>query len=368
MTNPRLHLSITSELDRFSLDIEADFNKLTTGIFGVSGAGKTSIFKCLAGLHKGATGVIRFNNQDWLNSEKGVFVPAEHRRIGYVPQNGLLFPNKNVKENLCIASHRKRSDHSALSLQVVCQLLELNDLLERSTLSLSGGERQRVALGRALFSDPDLLLLDEPLSALDLQLKRQVLPFLQRIREELSIPMVMISHYPAEIQALCDDVLVIEQGKNVAFGAANDIFFRQQVLDLTHGEHYENIIPSIVSDTPSDSDQSTSLLHILSENSQYSLITSKTEVPPHGKLMVGIPADEIIIATQHPEGISAQNIIPVTIDKIEQASGQFMVCASLNNGVMLNAQISRESLMSLGLVTGKDVFFVIKSGACILYS
>lgn len=368
MSEPRLHLSIVSELDQFNLEIEADFNQLTTGIFGVSGAGKTSIFKCLAGLHKGAKGVISFNGQDWLNSDNGVFVAAEHRRIGYVPQNGLLFPNKNVRENLCIASHRKRNDHSALSLGVVCELLELNQLLGRSTLSLSGGERQRVALGRAIFSDPDLLLLDEPLSALDLQLKRQVLPFLQRIREELRIPMVMISHYPAEIQALCDEVLVIQQGKKVAFGAANDIFFRQQVLDLTHGEHYENIVPSIVSDVAHDDDQSTSVLHILSEDSQYSLITSKTDALPHSKLMVGIPADDIIIATQRPEGISAQNIIPVTIDKIEQVNGQFMVCTSLDNGVPLNAQISRESLRTLDLHAGKGVFLVIKSGACILYS
>ena len=184
-----------------------------TGVFGVSGAGKTTILKCIAGLRKDVTGHIHFNGETWLDSSARVFTQPEQRRIGYVPQNGLLFPNKNVRQNLMVAGHRRQSDKTSTSLKSVCDLLQLGALLDRPIHRLSGGERQRVALGRAIFSDPQLLLLDEPLAALDLKLKRQILPFLQRVRAELNIPMVMISHYPAEIQALCDEALVTERGR-----------------------------------------------------------------------------------------------------------------------------------------------------------
>lgn len=367
MSEPTLQLSIVSALDHFDLEIDVVFNRLVTGIFGASGAGKTSILKCLAGLNKDATGLIRFNDKDWLNSEKNIFVGPEHRRIGYVPQNGLLFPNKNVRDNLLIASHRKKREYSAVSLESVCKLLDLNHLLGRSTVSLSGGERQRVALGRAIFSDPDLLLLDEPLAALDLKLKRQVLPFLHRIREELNIPMVMISHHPAEIQALCDDVLVIQQGKKIALGPTQEIFFRQKVLQLTHGEHYENIFPAVVAEH-SGTHLDNSILSISDNDLNNHLVTAKTSVPPGQSIMVGIPANDIIIATARPEGISAQNVIPAMIEKIEQVNGKFMVCAAINSQVTLNAEVSSESLSTLGLESGKSVFLVIKSGACILYN
>ncbi len=390
--------SLSSQLDQFELEVEAEFNQLVTGIFGVSGAGKTTLFQYLAGLKKGVKGVIRFNDVYWLDSDNKVFVAPEHRRIGYVPQNGLLFPNKNVRQNILIASDRikkqdKYSDSKTVSLEAVCELLDLGGILDRSVVGLSGGERQRIALGRAICSAPDLLLLDEPLAALDLKLKRQILPFLYRIREELNIPMIMISHYPSEIQALCDDVLVLQEGKKIAFGPAKKMLLNRNVLELTQGEYYENVIPAVVlSDESNDRQTTTSLLAIgqdkqhnndqlttdyidtnktdnkLTENHETQLITAHVKLPVGANLMVGIPANDIIIATCKPEGLSAQNIISANVTAIEHINGKYMVNTTVVKPFLeLNAEISADSLNRLGFDVGDIVYLVIKSSACILY-
>lgn len=381
MSNPTLSFSVSSQLDKFELKVEAEFNQLVTGIFGVSGAGKTTLFKCLAGLKKDVQGLICFNDIEWLNSNKKHFLAPEHRRIGYVPQNGLLFPNKNVRDNLTIAANRRTGRNAnnknrqnygqAISFETVCELLELSSLLERSVVSLSGGERQRVALGRAICSDPDLLLLDEPLAALDFKLKRQILPFLYRIREELKIPMIMISHYPSEIQALCDDVLVIQQGKKIAFGPTQKILLNRDVLELTHGEYYENILPALVLQDQYNEKQEvvSSLLNIgVAAKEDATLVTENTKLKPGSKLMVGIPANDIIVAIYKPEGISAQNIIPAEVRAINQINGKYMIGTAVKNiASEINAEISAQSLERLNITIGDIVYLVIKSSACILY-
>lgn len=375
MSNVDLTFSLTSQLDRFNLEIDAEFNQLVTGIFGVSGAGKSTLFQYLTGLKRGVKGFIHFNNTCWLDSDKNIFVAPEHRQIGYVPQNGLLFPNKNVRENILIASARVKGKKLAdtVSLEAVCELLDLGGILDRSTTGLSGGERQRVALARAICSDPDLLLLDEPLAALDMKLKRQILPFLYRIREELEIPMIMISHYPSEIQALCDDVLVIQEGRKIALGPVKKILLNRNVLALTQGEHYENIVPAVVSIEDRDESLSgCSRLRIGVEkqhtNEETSLITTQVNAPVGTRLMVGIPANDIIIATYQPEGLSAQNILAAKVTAIEPVNGKYMVSTYVACGAIeLNAEISVTSLNRLNFKLDDIVYLVIKSSACIIY-
>lgn len=378
MTNLELSFAITSEFKGFELNLEAEFRHLVTGVFGVSGAGKTTFLRCLAGLEKNVSGNICFNGTEWLNSGKRIFLGPELRRIGYVPQNGLLFPNKNVKQNLLIASHRRRTTerngHAAVSLESVCELLELDTLLERPINRLSGGERQRIALGRAICSDPDLLLLDEPLAALDLKLKRQILPFLRRIREELKIPMIVISHSPVEIQALCDEVLVIQKGEKLAFGQTQKILLSQSVLEFTHGESYENILPAKVL---LDSEErifgdNMSKLEITDESSNVKnpqkLIIRKVDLKAGQNLIVGIPAKDIILATHKPQGISAQNIIPASVKDIETVGDKCMISNALSDEQFeLNVELTVQGLSDLNLQIGDSVFLIIKSSACIVY-
>jgi len=378
MTALNLSFAITSRFEGFELNLEAEFSQLVTGVFGVSGAGKTLFLRCLAGLEKNISGNIFFNGTEWLSSEKRIFLGPEVRRIGYVPQNGLLFPNKNVMQNLLIASHRRRTTegngHTAVSLESVCELLELDALLERPINKLSGGERQRIALGRAICSDPDLLLLDEPLAALDLKLKRQILPFLRRIRDELKIPMIVISHSPVEIQALCDEVLVIQNGKKLAFGQTQKILLSQSVLEFTHGESYENILPVKVLLNSEERSSKSGMTRleisdgVSNSKSSHKLIIRNVDLKAGEKLIVGIPAKDIILATHKPHGISAQNIIPAFVNGIETVGGKCLISNVLSNEKFeLNVELTVQGLRALNLQIGDAVFLIIKSSACIVY-
>jgi len=217
-------LDITLSLDRFTLSVRWETVENSLGIFGPSGAGKTTILESVAGLRKAARGVIRVNGQSWLDSARGLCLPPERRGVGYVPQDALLFPHRNVMENLL--SGRRRAERAAkksVAPDRVLEVLELTDLGRRDVVSLSGGERQRVALGRALCSGPDLLLLDEPLANLDLPLRRRILPYLFKVREEFAIPTLYVSHDATEIKTLSREVLVLDAGKVRAHGHPDEV-------------------------------------------------------------------------------------------------------------------------------------------------
>ncbi|MFT5137079.1 MAG: molybdate transport system ATP-binding protein [Arenicella sp.] len=372
-----LKIDLVAPLDHFDLSINVEFHSLVTGLFAPSGAGKTSLLKCLAGLQRGVKGHISFNNRVWLDTHNGINLPPEARGIGYVPQDGLLFPNKNVLQNLTVGAKRVNfSDLHAqgvgdsVSLEYVCQLLELSPLLNRKVTTLSGGERQRVALGRAICSRPDVLLLDEPLASLDIQLRRKILPFLQRVREELSIPIILISHNPVEIQALCDDVLVIDQGKVCKFGKTSKVMLSPQVLKNAQNESFENIFPATL--LPDSSSGYVSRLCLGKEEGGPILVTNKVENHKPG-LLVGISARDIIIAKPRPEAISAQNILHAWVKSVLQVDGLRMLTASLSSdeqsesAIDITAELTAEGWQNLGLSIGDPVYLVIKSTSCILY-
>lgn len=373
----RLKIDLSAPLDHFDLIIDVVLHSLVTGLFAPSGAGKTSLLKCLAGLQRGVQGHISFNNRVWLDTQNNIKLPPEARGIGYVPQDGLLFPNKNVLQNLTVAARRIKSADSnpanssdSVSVESVCQLLELSPLLKREVRTLSGGERQRVALGRAICSGPDVLLLDEPLASLDIPLRRKILPFLQRIREELSIPILLISHNPIEIQALCDDVLVIEQGKIAKFGKTSEVMLSAEVLKNAQSESFENIFPATL--LPQNHGDHVSYLRLGKAPDGPVMVTNKVENRGSG-LLVGISARDIIVAKSRPEVISARNILPARLKSVLQVDRQCMLTASLNVGssvessIDITAELTAEGWDSLGLGIGDPMFLVIKSTSCILY-
>lgn len=202
---------ISVRLGGFELRADIRFGDGITGIFGPSGSGKTTLLEIVAGLKKPSAGAVALGDTLLSHVSAGIHVAPRRRRIGYVPQDGSLFPHLSVERN--VRYGEPKSDRSpTFSFARVCGLLEIEALLARNVGHLSGGERQRVALARALVSLPHLLLLDEPLSSLDRARKQAVLPFLGRIRDELRIPMLYVSHDPAEIAALCDEVSTIAGG------------------------------------------------------------------------------------------------------------------------------------------------------------
>jgi molybdate transport system ATP-binding protein len=211
-------------LAHFTLELDAVLGGRVTAIFGASGAGKTSLLELIAGLRRPVAGRVRVDGTVLTDPGARVFVPADRRAVGYVPQEGALFPHLSVRQNLLYGHDPRRPQPAGLNFGHVTEVLEIAALAERAIGPLSGGEKQRVALGRALLAAPRLLLLDEPLAGLDAPLRERLLPYLARVRDEFAIPMLYVTHSPDEVVALCDAVLVLAQGRVTAHGRPADLF------------------------------------------------------------------------------------------------------------------------------------------------
>ena len=219
-------MGIRLQLAHFALEVNATLDGRVTGIFGASGSGKTSLLEVIAGLRHPTAGVVRVDGKTMTDTLAKFFSRPEKRGIGYVPQDGALFPHLSVKKNLLYGWREDSGRPAGLNFDHVAEVLEIVGLKERRVDSLSGGEKQRVALGRALLAAPRLLLLDEPLAGLDAPLRERLLPYFIRVRDEFSIPMVYVTHSPDEVMALCDDVLLIQRGQVERQGPPTDLFMR----------------------------------------------------------------------------------------------------------------------------------------------
>lgn len=212
-------LDITLRQGAFTLEVEERIDARVVALFGPSGSGKTSVLESIAGLRSPDRGVIRIGSRTLYDSSRGVDVPPHERNVGYVPQDLALFPHMNARRNILYGAAASREPRDGVALEQILSLLELHPLLERGVGDLSGGERQRVAIARALASSPTLLLLDEPLTALDRGLRARVLPYLERIKDELATPMVYVSHDEAEVRAMADWVVELNDGRAIRSGA-----------------------------------------------------------------------------------------------------------------------------------------------------
>jgi molybdate transport system ATP-binding protein len=248
------------ELAEFPLMVDVEITRQVTAIFGPSGAGKTSLFDLIAGLRRPTSAEVSLDGRTLTDTSRRIHVPARDRRIGYVPQDMALFPHLSVRENLVYGSARANHGREAvgdvrrgvgsnprLDFDHVVDILEIAPLLARGTVGLSGGESRRVALARALVSGPVILLLDEPVAGLDRRLKRRILTYLERIRSDLQMPILYVTHEADEVVALCDEVLVLERGRIVERGEPNAIFRRasEEVFSRrgSDAEHRGDIAP-----------------------------------------------------------------------------------------------------------------------------
>jgi molybdate transport system ATP-binding protein len=359
-----LSARISLQLDRFRLDVDLETHSHVTGLFGPSGCGKTSLLESIAGLRSDSRGRISLGHAQWQDTSLKILVPPEKRGIGYVPQSGLLFPHQSVRRNL-EAGFRRAQREERDSRQIydsAVELLELGPLLDRKPLNLSGGERQRVALGRALCSAPRLMLLDEPLAALDQPLRRKILPFLRRVRDEVDVPMILVSHDPLEVQALCDDLVVLDEGRVIARGAPGDVLTDPAVFPIAKERGFDNVIQATIVER--EEWQTTVRLG----ETELTLVLPATLQGASAACLVGIPARDVLVAVEKPKGLSARNVFGAIVEELYTVETSHLLKARISADLpAITVEIGRAAVEELGLAKGRAVYLVIKAMSCSLY-
>lgn len=354
-------------LERFDLEAKFVASRRVTGLFGVSGSGKTTWLETMAGLCPTARGLVQFADTVWLDSKRHVDVPPERRGIGYVPQDHLLFPHQTVRRNLEAGQRRAvDSGHDFMRMAAhVVEVLELEPLLEQSVRDLSGGERQRVALGRALCSGPRMLLLDEPLAALDLQLRRRILPFLQRVRDHFKLPMLIVSHNPTELQALCEDLIVLRQGRIVATGEPLQVLTRPEIFPLARSQGFENIWSGRLSQHA----EHTSTVALGATGSQVVLTIPRVDTRKGESINVSVAADEILLSTAEPTNLSARNQIPAQLESIQSVDYRCLITARICPDLPpVVIELTVDAIEDLHLAPGSSVYLLIKTSSVTVYA
>ena len=354
-----IEIAIEKRLGAFSLDARfAAPDSGITALFGRSGAGKTSLVNALAGLIRPDRGRIAVAGVPLFDSERGIDVPPEKRRLGYVFQEGRLFPHYSVRGNL-LYGRKRAGDTDGPSFDTIVALLGIADLLERRPADLSGGEKQRVAIGRALLASPRLLLMDEPLASLDATRKAEILPFIERLRDELKLPVFYVSHEMDEIIRLADLLVLVDQGKIAAMGEVEDLTSRLDLWPLTG--RYE--AGAVIRTTLRGHDTSYGLSELAFPGGR--LRVTKLDLPLGTPLRVRIRARDVVIATERPTHLSIRNAFAGTIVEIQADRGP-QVDLKLDIGtaerpVMLLARITLRAFQELQLAPGKQIFALVKT-------
>jgi molybdate transport system ATP-binding protein len=343
-----------------ALDIAADFISASgiTALFGRSGSGKTTLVNMVAGLTRPDSGVIKIGNRVLFDSARGINLPPHRRRVGYVFQEARLFPHLTVKQNLNYGAFFTKARDMRHFSHIV-SLLGIGHLLERRPLHLSGGEKQRVAIGRALLSDPEVLLMDEPLASLDDDRKGEILPYLERLRDEAEMPILYVTHAVPEIARLASSVVLIADGKSIASGTAAEILGRLDLLPFTAQD--ESGAGALIDATIARHDIDDQLTILASPLGELRIPALGAAIGTHLRLQ--IKARDVMLSLSRPIDISALNIVPCHIaDLREDESG--MVNVGLDReGATLLARITPKSARDLALSPGKPVYAVIKSVA-----
>jgi len=324
-----------------------------TALFGPSGAGKTTTLLAMAGLLRPDRCRVVIDGTVLTDTVAGTWVPPEKRRVGIVFQDARLFPHMSVETNLRFGA--RRAPPGPIRFADIVDLLGIGTLLPRRPHTLSGGERQRVAIGRALLSQPRLLLMDEPLASLDSPRKAEIMPFLLRLKAALRLPVVYVSHATEEVTRLADSIVLIEEGRVLGHGPLSEIAAR---TDLPFARRDD--ATAVLACQVEAHDMARGLTRIASGGAEFWVPLVAADVGAAGRMR--IPAREIILASRPPEGISLHNVIGATVRRIAPESGQrsVLVELALGSGALL-ARVTPDAIARLGLAPGRPVLSLIKS-------
>lgn len=351
-----LTLACTVVRGGFTLRTELRLGAAATGIFGPSGAGKSTLLQLVAGLVRHDSGRVELDGTVLDDAAAGIHLPAHRRRLGVVFQHGLLLPHLDVAANLSYGERLLPAGERRFARAQVVELLELGDLLARRPRQLSGGQRQRVALGRALLCSPRLLLLDEPLSALDRGLKRQILPFLQRVRATCGIPILHVSHDLGELLEVTDELVLLDRGAVVAQGALPAIARDPRALPLLHDCGLVNTLAGTVArHAPGDG------LTVVALAGGRELHCPLLDSPPGSAISLTLRPEDIAVAGMAIPDISLSNQLPGRITAITPAPDRVLLTVDL--GQPLLVEVSARTVHHQGLTVGATVWVLFKAMA-----
>ena len=347
-----IRLDFEAPLARFPLRIQADLGAPVTAVMGPSGAGKTSLLDAIAGLRAIASGRIAIDDDVLVDTAAGRRVPPQRRRIGYVPQDAGLFPHLRVRENVLFGARGATSD-----VAHAIDALEIGPLGERYPASLSGGEKQRVALARALATRPQLLLLDEPLAALDVSLRDRIVPYLLRIRDEWSTPMLYVTHNVGEARALAGEVLLLEGGRVEAQGAPLALLATPG-LSREARAGIENLLAGEIE----GHDPVGGVTRVRLDGGLFVSVSIVPERPVASAVTVAIRAEDVLVATEPVRGLSARNVYEAVVRGIERGPGDATLRCALRPDVPeWLARLTPAAVAELGLEEGSRVWLAVKS-------
>src|SRR5262245_11156794 len=349
-----LSLDIGRGLGEFRLAASFDAGEGVTALFGRSGAGKTSVVNAIAGILRPDRGRIAINGEAMFDAERGVDVPTPKRRVGYVFQEGRLFPHLSVRQNLGYAGLFSRGMPAAEFDRVV-ELLGLRDLLDRRPGNLSGGEKQRVAIGRALLSSPRLLLLDEPLASLDAHRKNEVLQYIELIRDEVNVPIVYVSHAVEEVVRIADTVVLMSAGSVLAVGTPEDVMGRPDLRPREGTFEGGAVIDAKVVGQDMEHDLATLAFD------GGTLTATNVDALIGEPVRVRTRARDVSIALERPQRISIQNVLKGTIAGVTAGSNGIVDVAIDVGGTILRSRVTRRAVEQLGLSEGLAVYALVKA-------
>ncbi|MFK5977978.1 MAG: molybdenum ABC transporter ATP-binding protein [Rhizobiaceae bacterium] len=342
-------VDIKGKVGKFQLNINFQTATGVTALYGESGSGKSSTLQMIAGLLKPDTGTIRFNRKILFDAKAGKNLKPAQRNIGYVFQESGLFPHLNVEHNLTFSKWAVRRN-PRFEFDEIVKMLAIENLLKRFPERLSGGEKQRVAIGRALLSSPEILLLDEPFSALDEGRKAEIFPFLETVRDELGLPMIYVSHSTREVIRLADHVVVLKDGRVETYGSVEQVFASTGFTDI-----------GVLTGTIDDYDAQYGLDLIDVEGQRMYL--ARANAPVGKKIRISINPNEVILARSVPEKISAQNCLAGTVKSISPVDGGAYLVVLAIGKQHLKAIITDKARVQMDLQEGIDCFAILKTVA-----
>jgi molybdate transport system ATP-binding protein len=350
-----LSVRVQHRFGDFTLDAAFQTAGGLVALFGRSGAGKTSIVNAIAGLLRPQRGRIAIDDTVLTDTEHGLFMPPRRRRVGYVFQEGRLFPHMSVRQNLLYGRWFAPKGGRAGEFDQIVDMLGIGGLLARRPANLSGGEKQRVAIGRALLSRPRLLVMDEPLASLDEARKAEILPYIERLRDAAGVPVVYVSHQVAEVTRLATTIVLLSDGRVAAVGSPEAVMGRIDLFPLTGRAEAGAILHTRIAGH--DADFGLTILQAAAGQ----LRVPHLDLALGTALRVRIRARDVMIALSPPERLSALNVLPGVVAELGRAEGPIVELRLDCAGEALVARLTRRSVEALGLVPGRHVFAVIKS-------